>query len=233
MNLEQTNVFKSVIKEVTESMDPALEFHNASHVIYVYKAMLEILSNMSFLSENEKYVLSFIALMHDIAHPGLTNTQHAIWNTNIHKSYGHESPNEQMHADLACMLFRKYNILSVFPCSIQEEMVQTIILSTDIVEHFNVMKHIEKSATRENLYITILKCADIFHITSSFSECMYWGQKLNKELGTVMNIDHEIKFVKKMGKPLFERLYEIYPCEKFEGYVKAIQQNIVLYEAML
>ena len=232
MNLEQTNVFKNVVKEVTESMDPALEFHNASHVIHVYKAILQIMSNMPFLTENEKHVLSFVALMHDMCHPGITNTQHALWNTNIHKSYGHESPNEQMHADMACMLFRKYNILKVFPCSIKEETIQSVILSTDIVEHYNVMKNSNKSATRENLYITIMKCADIFHIAGGFKECLYWSEKINNELGIVANIDYEIKFVEKMGKPLFERLYELCPCEQFKDYISAIERNIRSYEAM-
>lgn len=232
MDLEQTAIFNNIIREVTESMDHTLDFHNASHVIKVYKATVEILSSMNFLTDNEKHVLSFIALMHDICHPGITNTQHALWNTNIHKSYGHNSSNEQMHADMACMLFRKYNILNAFPCSIEEKTIRSIILSTDIVEHFNVMKNIEKSATRENLYMTIIKCADIFHITNDFKECIYWGENINKEMGTIMNIEHEIRFIQKMGKPLFERLYEMYPCEQFEKYINAIQQNVTLYEQM-
>ena len=231
MSEEQSYGFNNSMSETLEAMDLSLPFHNASHVINVFNAVIEMVNQMEFLSSNEKIVLACIGMMHDVAHPGISNTQHALWNTPLLQNYGHQSPNEKMHADVACMILRKNKILQLFPCYITEDNIQDMILATDMVQHFNVLNGANsiKTGSRQNLYNIIMKCADIFHITKSFEECSYWAQKHNEEAGLLLNWDHEKKFLDKMGQPLFERLHEMCPCSAFEEYIERIRNNSMRY----
>lgn len=227
MSHAQSDAFNRCISETLEKMDSTLPFHNDQHVINVFDAVIQITNQMDFLNSNEKTLLACAGMMHDIAHPGISNTQHSLWNSPLLQQYGHCSPNERMHADLACIILRKNNIFRLFPCFISEGEIEQMILATDMVEQFNVLNCTNsiKNTSRQNLYNIIIKCADLFHLTKTFDECSYWARKYNQEAGLLMNPEHEQKFLENMGLPLFKRLKEICPCESFEKYIECIEEN--------
>jgi hypothetical protein len=212
-------------------MDQKLQFHNVDHAMNVFRSVMNITSEMLFLSQNEVVMLGLVALMHDAGHSGITNNQHALWKTSIYSSYGDQSTNERMHADIATMLLRKHDAFNRFSSDINEEMVYKLIMSTDIVKHPMHMKEISKSCSREHLYMLIIKLADISHSTGCFEDCLIWSKKINEETSQIFNTQNEAKFLENTALEICTKLLEMAPCDRLRKYLVQIQANIECFQA--
>lgn len=228
----QQRAFHACAKDALVTMDNTLSFHNQHHILKVLESLLEITSEMIFLKSNDIVMLCLVALLHDAGHSGITNHQHAIWNTSVYKSYGSQSTNEMMHADIAITLLRKHNVFALFPSDVDEDMVRKLILSTDIVQHPQYMKDINKSCSKEKLFMIIIKSADIFHVAQCFEECLKWSNLINVELGHMFDPKNECRFISNIGVNIFDRLLEMVPCDKFKSYVNQIRVNIQKFASL-
>ena len=230
---EQHRAFHMCLKDSLATMDQTLHFHNGKHTMNVFDSVLDFTSEMVFLSRNDVVMLSLVALLHDAGHSGISNHQHAIWNTSIYKIYGGVSTNEYMHADIAITILRKHNMFNLFPSDIDEDMVRNIILSTDIMENSRYMKEIKKSSSREHLYMLIIKAADISHTIHNFEECSLWAKNINAESGHIFDPQNEVKFISNISIGLCARLLEMVPCDKFNNYLLQVRANIECFETMI
>lgn len=226
----QQHAYRMCCKDVLATMDTRLAFHNERHVIKVFQGAFDIASEMPFLTKNELVMLSLVALAHDAGHSGVTNNQHCLWDTAIFKTYGNKSTNECMHADVAVTIFRRHNIFKLFESDITDDMVRTIILSTDIINNSNYIHNISKFSPKEHLYIIIIKAADMTHSRESFEECSTWAINSNKEIGLVFNPQNEARFLSNAPLEIYKRLWELYSCDKFKTYIDEVHRNIRKYE---
>lgn len=226
MTEDQKHTFRMCSKDALATMDQTLPFHNVNHATNVLRGVMDITSEMLFLSQNEIAMLALVALMHDAGHSGITNNQHAMWKTSIYHRYGDQSTNEKMHADIAITLLRKHNAFKLFSSDINEAMVYNLILCTDIVQHPKHMNEIKKSCSREHLYMLIIKLADISHSIGSFENCLMWSKQINEEFGHILNTENEAKFLENTALEICMRLLEMVPSDKLRGYVVQIEANI-------
>jgi hypothetical protein len=157
------------------------------------------------LTKNECFILLIIGLCHDIGHVGKTNQYNEKYKTKIFRKYG---SNEKMHYEITKSILTEYNILYY------NDFIEKSILSTNIDQndlYINEIKNKNK-LDKIDIFVLLIKCADLSHFTKPFNIHQIWVDKIHKEnnIETDKNIT-SVNFIDKIILPMFHLLYKHFP----------------------
>ena len=154
-------------------------YHNFTHITDVTQYMYTLLLATHIagrLSPIELAAANVGAMCHDLDHPGLSNTYQNNEGTDLSKKFDKESPLENHHLTVFKRLADKHRLLENLRPDEKErflEVVNAMILATDMAKHGLLMKKIKENLAEDrwhpleskegiNLILQIgLKCADI------------------------------------------------------------------------
>jgi len=175
-------------------------FHSFSHALTVAQMMYLFINQTklgTMLTTKEKFTLLLCMMCHDLEHPGLSNGFQINSRSHLAKRYNNTSVLENHH--LACSLQLLYDydervqLLKGFSDEERKyfySIVTTLILSTDLANHFVLIKDYEKIAGsfvwdnklhRESLFIMLVKAADISNEARPFPISQQWADALMRE----------------------------------------------------
>jgi high affinity cGMP-specific 3',5'-cyclic phosphodiesterase 9 len=234
-------------------------FHSFSHALTVTQMMYLFITKTtlsSVLSSKEKLSLLLCMLCHDLEHPGLSNGFQINSRSDLAKLYNNTSVLENHH--LACALELLSTHDALFQSFSKEEkrdlfeLLTTLILSTDLAKHFALIKdyeqaianfHWDNHAHRVQLFIMLVKAADISNEARPFSVSKLWAHALMQEYFAQSEIEKksslpvtpfmdkekvvipqtQINFIETFLMPTFTLLHKVLP--EMQVYIDVINTN--------
>lgn len=190
-----------------------LPYHNSKHsidvVVNTYHIIKIINKKKRLLSNIEIFSLVIAMLSHDAGHFGRTNPYIAKNYPEMVEKYGEVSTLEYYHLDITKIALKHSDVLSNFSNKIQNHIIKiidTTIIATDIFTTKDLIMHPITDITKDIMYKTIAKCADIGHVYKSFAIHKKWTNAIQLELGLFCeNIcSTQCIFFDKYAIPLFE-----------------------------
>lgn len=205
------NILKNMITEIFSHYNNENYFHNARHVFEVFSMTDMFMTYSNLITINNKILLLFTAICHDISHIGINNKElEKIVNNNDtlsldlirNKTYSNilrtkswsydnindiksmKSYNEYVHIEDSLVILKRYEtFLFQDPkdMNLIYETHNSLILTTDIKLHQRYMNIIQYKNTEISDMIHILKMADISHPLQSFGIHLYWVFNLMNE----------------------------------------------------
>jgi hypothetical protein len=125
-------------------VNPYHSFRHAVDVTYIVFYMMRSVGLERFLTPLDMATMLLSALCHDLSHPGLNNLYQVNGKTDLAMLYKDQSVLENFSISQALALFRKHRLLEKLEPSGQADQVRRmltdIILSTDMLFHFDVLK---------------------------------------------------------------------------------------------
>jgi len=235
-------------------------FHGWQHAVSVTQMMHMFLSKSSlanFLEYKEKYALYIAALCHDLDHPGLSNAFQVNSNSHLACLYGNKSVLEKHHAAMCMKILKQQEqkILSIFEEEERQQfytLVHTLILGTDMANHFALMSEFDKTtdnyqwanqAHRHQLLVMLMKAADISNEARPFPVSKVWAAALMEEYFNQSDLEKarqlpvtpfmdrdkvvvpqtQVNFIDSFLLPTFRALHKIIP--EFQSIIDVITDN--------
>jgi len=176
-------------------------FHSFSHAVTVTQMMYLFITKTKLINRiniKEKFSLLFCMICHDLDHPGLSNGYQINSKSPLATRYNNKSVLENHHLARTLEVISEYeenetSILVSFTENEREEfykLITTLILSTDLASHFNLVKDYERAAEdfdwensshREQLFVMLVKAADISNEARPFDLAKSWAEALMNE----------------------------------------------------
>ena len=256
---------------VVESLYNDHPYHNALHAADVTQTFHYLLRQIFPKAQHE--FLCFCALVaaivHDIDHSGVSNS--FLTKTHAPRSlrFNDQSPQEHHHLITAfqilnmpheeCNLFQHLN--PEMSAQARKILIE-LILSTDMGRHFNLLEQFTKQSTHINfaaqedvldLFVILLKCADLSHATKCTSLHQAWTERITNEfylqgdceramgmtVSTFMDRQapefktSQLSFLDIIVSPLFKTLH-VWAKETLDielPCIASLEQNRKLYES--
>lgn len=177
-------------------------YHNSSHAADVLQAAAYFLAKDKLrdsMEVIEQVSILLAAIVHDIDHPGRTNSFITNSNGYLAVLYNDISVLESHHASLAFRLTRKSECVNIFQNlqrdqyrSVREKIIDAV-LATDMTKHFDhVSKFVssfndsakpclESADSRKLVSRMLIKCADISNPLRSRHLCIEWAKRISEE----------------------------------------------------
>jgi len=225
--------------EVNYNQNPFHNFRHVVDVTqFSYRLLQSGCLNQHF-NILERFALLLASIGHDLGHPGTTNDYQRKYGTELFSTYGEHSPLERHHIQMLLNLITESRD-TAFASFADEKIenlksfVRSLIEATDIERHQFYVDSIkkEKNPPKELLGQIVLKCSDLCNIQRAQNIADKWAAALAEELclqgdlerskgvevGFPLVRDNPINqpkaqtyFREKIGSPLFEQLYNVYP----------------------
>ncbi|KAH3900373.1 3',5'-cyclic-nucleotide phosphodiesterase PDE2 SCDLUD_003348 [Saccharomycodes ludwigii] len=169
---------------ITESLyHQGNKFHNFKHGVDVLQAtywLCKCLNN--FITPIDKLLVCISAIGHDVGHPGTNNMLLNDKICPISKEFYHNnSVLENFHSEIYIKLINISQVLNNKNLLSQlesDDLIQKIILATDMAKHGDFVKYIDCSQKETNSSILkelIIKAADISNVTRPLCVSVKWG----------------------------------------------------------
>jgi len=208
-------VLASYIQEVSTSYN-LVPFHNfqhgtcVTHVLYMLIMETEV---YKILGDNKTFGLFLSAIVHDVDHPGNTNTFEVNRGTELAMIYNDKSVLENHHCATAFRLMRKSNCgvlsnLDVVAVREIRKVMVTSVLATDMAIHFQMVSDIEKKIPQgdemnnydednDKLFLcsVLLHAADLSNPVRRFDMTKTWAMRVAEEF------NNQIEKEKELGLP--------------------------------
>ena len=208
-------VLASYIQEVSTSYN-LVPFHNfqhaacVTHVLYMLIMETEV---YKILGDNKTFGLFLSAIVHDVDHPGNTNTFEVNRGTELAMIYNDKSVLENHHCATAFRLMRKSNCgvlsnLDVVAVREIRKVMVTSVLATDMAIHFQMVSDIEKKIPQgdemnnydednDKLFLcsVLLHAADLSNPLRRFDMTKTWAMRVAEEF------NNQIEKEKELGLP--------------------------------
>lgn len=201
-------------------------FHNFKHAVMVFQftflLLYEIEMNGIVINDLYKFALLLAALVHDIDHPGNTNSFEINSNSLLAKKYNNSSVLENHHCSTAFYLFQLKGIelfknLEINEYNTIRECIIECIISTDMINHNDLINLMQSKEGTLNWSIPsnvlllckfLIHCADLsnqarpFEIAKAWSECLVKEFKNQVSTETKLKLE-SIEFMKINGEKSF------------------------------
>lgn len=200
---------KEFVKDVCDKYNNVLyhNFYHATHILHLTFILLKQCGLFNKLSQDVLFSILLSALVHDIGHPGNTNSFEINTCSDLAYRYNDLSVLEQYHCTLAFELIKKHSIFQNYS---QEEYIicrKTIInciLSTDMANH-NIMVEQIKSKLVDGFNLSLISeqcllakilvhAADIGNPVLDFEQCCAWAKKVSMEFHLQIEKEKELGF---------------------------------------
>jgi len=178
-----------------------LPYHNNIHAADVLHAMNYFISQPildNSLTIEEKFACIVSAIIHDIDHPGVSNSYEIKYSEPLSKTYNSKSVLENHHCSLAFKIFRECSECNILKnlSKIQYNYIRSLIinmvLATDMAYHKSYLDefteklnnktfNINNSKDRKLLLCILIKCADISNPTKINNIAIQWSNRLFEE----------------------------------------------------
>ena len=193
-------------------------FHNFKHAIMVLQFVHLLFNKIDIknkLSQCEIFAILLAALVHDIDHPGHSNSFEINTQSNLALKYNNNSVLENHHCSLAFYLIHSKEIkllenLERDDFIIVRDMIVECVLSTDMKHHFSSVENLEKkfyehfnfNNIQDRIFIgkIIVHVADLSNQVRPFDLCLKYSIDLRKEY--LFQVEKEIK----LGLPVLEHM---------------------------
>ena len=202
---------------VIYSMYRANHFHNFGHASHVLKAVKKLVPQVVAPDDVDynhirygggvntdpwtQFALIFSALIHDVDHSGVPNTQLIKEKSSVAASYKNKSVAEQNSIELAWSLLMEpcYKDLRECIFKTQTEMIRfrglvvTAVMATDIADKElaamrkgRALRAEDEDGSQKATFVleTLVQAADVSHTMGSFKEYKRWNHRLYKEMYT-------------------------------------------------
>ena len=205
-------VLASYIQEVSTSYN-VVPFHNFQHATCVTHALYMFIMETEvykILGDNKTFGLFLSAVVHDVDHPGNTNTFEVNSGSELAMIYNDKSVLENHHCAKAFRLMRRTNcgvlnnLDAVAVREIRKVMV-TSVLATDMAIHFQMVSDIEKKIPRQGEVISfeedndklficsvLLHAADLSNPVRRFDMTKAWAMRVAEEFNKQIEKEKEI-----------------------------------------
>ena len=171
-------------------------FHNYQHAVCVTHItyLLLIYTHMyTILKPHVSLAILLSAFLHDIRHPGNTNSYEVNSRSTLALLYNDASVLEQYHCSTAVDILYKSELLDDgFSQNELNEIRKTIILSilgTDMEKHESIVKLIDtlnrdmtNIEDQYNMAKVLVHCADLSNPTRKFIQSYEWSRRIKQEL---------------------------------------------------
>jgi len=192
----QEQTFLSFLNDIRGNRMQKNPYHNFLHLYDVTRACFVMLSNSSLLTVLEPIEvlgLMVAALVHDLDHPGLSNSFQVTVNSPVASAYEKKSVLEQHHLSETLKLLTNdrtdilRNTTSQERCKLINIIVHCV-LATDMDLHSYFLKRWEsccfdpcRDEHRMLLMQMMIKCADISNPSKEFETATKWGELVQEE----------------------------------------------------
>jgi len=205
-------VLASYIQEVSTSYN-VVPFHNFQHATCVTHALYMFIMETEvykILGDNKTFGLFLSAVVHDVDHPGNTNTFEVNSGSELAMIYNDKSVLENHHCATAFRLMRRSNcgvlnnLDAVAVREIRKVMV-TSVLATDMAIHFQMVSDIEKKIPRQGEVISfeedndklficsvLLHAADLSNPVRRFDMTKAWAMRVAEEFNKQIEKEKEL-----------------------------------------
>jgi len=234
-------------------------FHSFSHALTVTQMMYLFITQTkltTILNTKEKISLLLCMLCHDLEHPGLSNGFQINSCSPLAKLYNNTSVLENHHLACALVLLRAHDkLFQQFSSEEKDDLFQllgTLILSTDLAKHFALLQDYERAVENFNwddkshrvqLFIILVKAADISNEARPFSLSRLWADALMREYFAQSELEKQsslpvtpfmdkekviisqtqINFINTFLLPTFKLLHKVLP--EMQTYIDTINTN--------
>jgi len=235
-------------------------FHSFSHAVTVTQMMHLFLSKTLLaekLNSKEKFCLLICMICHDLDHPGLSNGFQINVQSALTKRYNNKSVLENHHLARTMELLKTQELIILKAFSQEEKerffgRISTLILSTDLACHFALVKEYEttllsfsweNSRHREQLFVMLVKAADISNEVRPFDLSRQWARALMDEYFAQSDLEKmrglpvtpfmdkdkvvvnqaQVNFIETFLQPTFELLHRLIP--EMQQFIDNISAN--------
>lgn len=191
---------------------PQNPYHNFNHAVDVLQCIHYLISIndriKNTLDHLEIFALMIAAIGHDIGHPSFTNAFIKDINHPLRILFNDISVLEQYHSFLLFSILENSNLASFWNkftakdrCLFREIVVKCII-STDMKNHFEIIKNIEQEFSNKtfeykpllfgkklSLCIMLIKLADLSNVARPFNNAKHWAIRIMDEF------DHQVYLI--------------------------------------
>jgi hypothetical protein len=214
VNLNKIKIDKISLKKLIGKISKYYHlnpFHNFKHAVMVFQfaflLLNEIEKNGFIIDDLYKFALLIAALVHDIDHPGNTNSFEINSNSLLAKKYNNSSVLENHHCSTAFYLFQLKGIelfknLEINEYNTIRECIIECIISTDMINHndlINLLKSKEGTlnwSIPSNLLLLckfVVHCADLSNQSRPFEIAKAWSECLVKEFKNQVSTETKLK----------------------------------------
>jgi hypothetical protein len=195
-------------------------YHNQQHAIDVADFAVLACTESTLLNSDIKKCIRVAALMHDVCHPAGRKFE------DVHHDFDElcQSHLETMHAQVAKQLLKRSNTFGSVGVEKQNqyhEFIIKLIMATDVASYSSY----EEDPILE-LSKTIIRCADLQHLTKDIKIHLEHVVALNNELNIVLTPKNHIEFIQKIALPQFKKLHELCNTTQTLIWLSAVQQKI-------
>ncbi|CAD7703794.1 unnamed protein product [Ostreobium quekettii] len=194
-----TKFFKAVEEHYLDN-----PYHNKTHAADVVQALGVILARdnlKSRFTDLELLAMLLAAVVHDVAHPGVTNEFHINTRSPVAIMYNDVSVNENFHASKAFKLMQGNDYHALDGLSeddfrfVRKSMIR-MVLATDMIKHNELLARFSRFFTlydkdldkwesddaRSALRQMLLHCADISNPARPWKLASQWSHRIMEEL---------------------------------------------------
>jgi len=186
-------------------------FHNFKHAVMVFQFLFllikEVESSGVVIDNLNKFGLLMASLVHDIDHPGNTNSFEIKSNSLLARKYNNSSVLENHHCSTAFYLFQMPGIelfkhLEINEYNIIRECIIECIISTDMANHNDIINLLKSKEELLNWTIPsnimllcklLIHTADLSNQTRPFEIAKEWSQCLIREFKNQVSTETKLK----------------------------------------
>jgi len=209
------DVLGSYVQKISYSYN-AVPFHNFQHATCITHALYMFIKETNvdrFLHTNRTFGLLLSAVVHDVDHPGNTNTFEINTGSDLAAIYNDKSVLENHHCSTAFRLMRGSNcgVLSSLSSSDTREIRKAVVaavLATDMAVHFQMVGEMAQKAPKngeelqydeegDKLFLCsiLLHAADLSNPYRRFDMTQEWARRVAEEF------NNQIAKEKELGLP--------------------------------
>jgi len=214
INLQKIKIDKLSLKKLIAKISKYYHlnpFHNFKHAVMVFQFLYllinEVESSGVVIDDLNKFGLLMASLVHDIDHPGNTNSFEINSNSVLARKYNNSSVLENHHCSTAFYLFQMPGIelfkhLEINEYNVIRECIIECIISTDMANHneiINVLKSKEELlnwSIPSNMMLLckfLIHTADLSNQTRPFEIAKEWSQCLIREFKNQVSTETKLK----------------------------------------
>lgn len=216
INFEKVKVSQDSLKKFIVKVSEHYHlnaFHNYKHAVSVLQFMYLLLSQLHqdniIINDIYKFALLIAALVHDIDHPGHTNTFEINSESYLSKKYNNVSVLENHHCSTAFYIIQLPNIqlfsqLSLEDYNIISKCILECIISTDMKYHNELIRIINEKKTSgfnlssfsDTLIISklLMHLSDLSNQMRPYNICAQWSSALKREFKNQIKKEEDKNF---------------------------------------
>lgn len=137
--------------------------------------LIEICKINEILTYEQCFVLLIISLCHDIGHIGKSNQYHKDMNNDIYHKY---KTNEIMHFKITTKILKDFKFFNQYNTIIHDTIIATNI---DLHKKYCDILLIQNNLDLTQMFILLMKCADLSHVLRPFHIHKIWVDKIHIE----------------------------------------------------